>query len=141
MIKRTAICPHCSNPIPRTWGLRFNTPRSCPKCKASVIKSNTVSHGWSIVVGLILVFAIGSGISDYLKQHFYVRSFQDSWWCIAIGWSVAFVILTAGTAIGFPFVVHNEVTPNRCGRCGYDLRATPDRCPECGTVVAKAARG
>jgi len=36
---------------------------------------------------------------------------------------------------------HFGPRPDRCEKCGYDLRATPDRCPECGAIpTAQAAR-
>jgi hypothetical protein len=39
-----------------------------------------------------------------------------------------------------PALRHREwARSGRCGRCGYDLRATPGRCPECGTEAKAPA--
>jgi hypothetical protein len=47
-----------------------------------------------------------------------------------------YVSVLAGTAVLAWSVVRRAGDPNRCQRCGYDLRATPHRCPECGLDVA-----
>jgi hypothetical protein len=49
--------------------------------------------------------------------------------------------------VGWRFHRPAKLSPGRCRRCGYDLRATPDdagelldRCPECGTEVDPITR-
>jgi predicted Zn-ribbon and HTH transcriptional regulator len=47
-------------------------------------------------------------------------------------WSI--VMLTAAVVCAWLSARHKR-SPDRCIKCGYDLRATPERCPECGTVA------
>ena len=48
-------------------------------------------------------------------------------------WAVLTFILPAAMVIRRRAHPHDD--PQRCRRCGYDLRASADRCPECGTPI------
>ncbi|HEX4796423.1 MAG TPA: hypothetical protein VH370_21720 [Humisphaera sp.] len=61
-------------------------------------------------------------------------SFQIPYWVVAILFGLLPFTYTAQAARR-----RRTSNANRCGKCGYDLRATPLRCPECGTIPTKTA--
>lgn len=72
--------------------------------------------------------------------HHSVTSFNpahqsDSWFFPL--WLPAMVFSALPAWLAFQVVRRRaRAGSGRCGRCGYDLRASPGRCPECGTPAA-----
>jgi hypothetical protein len=62
---------------------------------------------------------------------FTLRDLRVSYWvpCAALAVAPAVHFVTQDRR-------RRRLGAGRCGRCGYDLRATPDRCPECGATGA-----
>jgi hypothetical protein len=52
-------------------------------------------------------------------------------WFVSLGLSVAPTLWLFRRKV-------NELDPDHCAVCGYDLRATSDRCPECGTAMKRS---
>jgi lipopolysaccharide biosynthesis regulator YciM len=59
-------------------------------------------------------------------------------WAMAVPyWALALPLATVALLLSLVAVrARRRVRDGRCGRCGYDLRATPERCPECGAAAS-----
>jgi hypothetical protein len=62
-------------------------------------------------------------------------------WYYIIGIPLWFVAIISGAGLAVSIRKFRRLIrlrmQGRCGKCGYDLRASSERCPECGTVVAR----
>jgi hypothetical protein len=89
-----------------------------------------VSHGERSVTLWIPASASG-GSKEFIEvgQPMWVWLCQVPYWMLAVVSGVMPIWMAIQYATG-----RRHRKPDRCRRCGYDLRATPDRCPECGTI-------